>query len=218
MLTMPGIQAVFFDVDGTLVTGPSVEFQFVMERWRRGKISCGSLAAGGLGWLGARLFRPGEGLREKRHWRGSAAAEMEAEATEFVGRVILKRIRPSVAARLEAHQNAGHPCFLLTGTLECLARPLGEALGVKESFSTRLETAGGNCTGRILGRLPYGPGKREILEEVCRQKGFEQRACAAYADLLYDIPLLEAVGFPVVVAPSRRMRKIAGHRGWEILG
>ncbi|HUS84000.1 MAG TPA: haloacid dehalogenase-like hydrolase, partial [Anaerolineales bacterium] len=39
----------------------------------------------------------------------------------------------------------------------------------------------------------------------------------AYADSQSDIPLLEAVGFPVAVVPDAFLESYAKERGWEIL-
>ena len=38
----------------------------------------------------------------------------------------------------------------------------------------------------------------------------------AYSDSITDLPMLEAVGHPVVVNPDRELRRIAVERGWEI--
>jgi len=43
-------------------------------------------------------------------------------------------------------------------------------------------------------------------------------ASYAYADSIYDLPLLEAVGHPVAVSPEERLASIARQRGWPILG
>ena len=38
----------------------------------------------------------------------------------------------------------------------------------------------------------------------------------AFGDAFGDVPMLECVGHPVAVNPGRRMREIAGRRGWPI--
>ncbi len=50
-------------------------------------------------------------------------------------------------------------------------------------------------------------------------------ASYAYADSIYDLPLLEAVGHPVAVSPEERLAplgaglaSITRQRGWPILG
>ncbi len=39
----------------------------------------------------------------------------------------------------------------------------------------------------------------------------------AYSDSATDLPMLEAVGHPVVVNPDRALRRIAQMRGWPVL-
>jgi phosphoserine phosphatase len=39
---------------------------------------------------------------------------------------------------------------------------------------------------------------------------------AFYTDSITDLPLLEAVGQPIVVNPDARLRRVAKRRGWPI--
>ena len=40
----------------------------------------------------------------------------------------------------------------------------------------------------------------------------------AYSDGYSDLPLLEAVGRAVAVNPDRKLRRVAGERGYQVLG
>ena len=42
-------------------------------------------------------------------------------------------------------------------------------------------------------------------------------ACTFYSDHIADLPLLEAVGTPVVVGSHRALGRLARARGWEVL-
>ena len=41
--------------------------------------------------------------------------------------------------------------------------------------------------------------------------------CYFYSDSYTDLPMLEAVGYPRVVNPDLRLRRLARRRGWPVL-
>ncbi|MCB0968840.1 MAG: hypothetical protein KDB37_18560, partial [Ilumatobacter sp.] len=56
----------------------------------------------------------------------------------------------------------------------------------------------------------------QLLEDYCNAEGFRLDECVAYADSSSDLPLFEAVGFPVAVNPETRLATIARKRGWLV--
>jgi hypothetical protein len=50
--------------------------------------------------------------------------------------------------------------------------------------------------------------------EWAAENGFDPEQGVAYADSASDLPMLEAVGFPVAVNPETRLVTIAEKRGW----
>ena len=63
---------------------------------------------------------------------------------------------------------------------------------------------------------PTGEARAQILADYCDAEGFRLDECVAYADSTSDLPLLEAVGFPVAVNPETRLAAIARKRGWLV--
>jgi fatty acyl-CoA reductase len=63
---------------------------------------------------------------------------------------------------------------------------------------------------------PTGETRAQILGEYCAVEGFRLDESVAYADSTSDLPLLEAVGFPVAVNPETRLAAIARKRGWLV--
>ncbi|NNL70758.1 MAG: HAD-IB family hydrolase, partial [Acidimicrobiia bacterium] len=93
--------------------------------------------------------------------------------------------------------------------------PLAGYLGVDDVIATR---AGVDEQGLYTGELEYyayGPTKAEALH-LLEQEGIDLSESYAYSDSQTDLPLLEAVGHPVVVNPDRELRKIAEEREWPI--
>ncbi len=63
----------------------------------------------------------------------------------------------------------------------------------------------------------YGPFKAEAMRDLADSVGIELEESWAYSDSYTDLPMLEAVGHPVVVNPDRVLAKVARDRGWEVM-
>src|SRR5437764_7487967 len=73
--------------------------------------------------------------------------------------------------------------------------------------------------GRYTGEMDvyaYGPYKAEIMRQVADREGIDLAASYAYSDSYTDLPMLEAVGHPVVVNPERVLLKVAKDRDWDV--
>jgi phosphoserine phosphatase len=73
--------------------------------------------------------------------------------------------------------------------------------------------------GRYTGTIElyaYGPAKAEAMVEMARSEDIDLSASYAYSDSMTDVPMLEAVGHPVVVNPDAELAAMAVERGWEI--
>jgi phosphoserine phosphatase len=55
-----------------------------------------------------------------------------------------------------------------------------------------------------------------MLASFARKRNVDLSRSYAYADSISDLPMLEAVGIPVVVNPDGRLEKAAKSRGWQI--
>ena len=55
-----------------------------------------------------------------------------------------------------------------------------------------------------------------MLAEYAEAEGLQLEESMAYADSASDLPMLEAVGFPVAVNPEAKLAAIARRRGWHV--
>ena len=55
------------------------------------------------------------------------------------------------------------------------------------------------------------------MRELAAREGIDLRASYAYSDSESDLPMLRAVGHPVVVNPDPELARIAVQEGWEVL-
>jgi len=94
---------------------------------------------------------------------------------------------------------------------------LADHLGVDGCIATRAVV---DEEGRYAGEVEfyaYGPFKAEAMRELAASVGLELEDSWAYSDSYTDLPMLEAVGHPVVVNPDRVLAKVARERGWEVM-
>lgn len=74
----------------------------------------------------------------------------------------------------------------------------------------------GTYSGQLSKVPPTGETRAQLLADYCKAEGLALEECIAYADSTSDLPLLEAVGFPVAVNPETRLAAIARKRGWLV--
>ncbi len=55
-----------------------------------------------------------------------------------------------------------------------------------------------------------------MLADYAEAEGLRLDESMAYADSASDLPMLEAVGFPVAVNPEAKLAAIARRRGWHV--
>lgn len=207
----------FFDVDNTLVPGFAVEVHFLRYLWKEGLVGVHD-ALRSLWFLLRHIppvsFHP---LRERKiYLAGKQRATIEPLAAQFIRTEICQKLSKDGVAALEAHRRAGHCCVLVTASLDFLVAPLAAFLEVKTVLSARSELVGDEYTGHVLPPLPYGEGKRRLVESVASQQGLDLARSYAYGDSPGDVGLLGAVGHPLVVNPIRGMASIARRRGWPV--
>jgi phosphoserine phosphatase len=71
-------------------------------------------------------------------------------------------------------------------------------------------------TGELSGAPVAGEARARMLASFARRRKLDLSRSYAYADSISDLPMLEAVGNPVVVNPDGRLQKAAKERGWQI--
>ncbi len=209
----------FFDVDETIVRGNSAQ-RYAIEAYRHGELS--SWDAVKLVWW-VILYRVR--IISMRTWMERASmllagvdeGEFADRARALYDQSIAKRLDPEVLERIREHQESGHHLVLLTATLRQVAIPLLEHLGFHDILSNELRYQDGTILGGFVEPLCYGEGKVVHAQRFMDSKGCRFEDAYFYSDSIADLPMLEAVGHPVVVNPDPQLRKIAEKRRWPAL-
>ena len=63
---------------------------------------------------------------------------------------------------------------------------------------------------------PTAENRYQALVDFSAANDIDLRESVAYADSSSDLPMLEAVGFPVAVNPETKLASIARKRGWLV--
>jgi phosphoserine phosphatase len=119
--------------------------------------------------------------------------------------------------RAYAHQDAGRLVYIVTAASQEMADLLAHVLAFDGGIGSRSEIVDGRYTGRPAGPFNYREGKVVSMRELAAREGIELSTSYAYSDSESDLPMLRAVGQPVVVNPDADLRRIATDEGWEVL-
>jgi HAD superfamily hydrolase (TIGR01490 family) len=138
---------------------------------------------------------------------------------EIVRETLLQTVEPIIYAEaielIEQHRLAGHRVYLVSASPEEIVLPLAELLGADGAIASRAEIDdAGRYTGRMASYV-YGPSKADAVIELAATTGIDLAISTAYSDSATDVPMLEAVGHPVVVNPDRALGRIARERMWD---
>jgi HAD superfamily hydrolase (TIGR01490 family) len=217
-----GRPAAFFDLDKTLMAGSS-GMQFARVAAGRRIVGRRQLAKWAVEHLRYRLRgttdeRTAEVLRVAREViAGVPATTIDRMGPEVMA-AILPRIYPQMLEEVYGHQDAGRATFIVSAAGNGVVESLAHVLAMDGGIGTRYEVDGeGNYTGRFEGPFVYGPGKVEAMRAFADEHGIELDVSYAYSDSLSDLPMLRAVGNPVVVNPDPALLEIARDEGWQVL-
>lgn len=208
----------FFDVDKTLL-GVNSATLWVRRELAKGNITRLQALRASLwvGLYGLGLIHADDVLRVAiKTLAGKRERDVIDRTVAFWHEEVAATVRPGAQAAVQRHKDAGELCFLLTSSSNYLSMPIAEQLGFDGFLANRFEVRDGVFTGEPIEPICYGRGKVAHALGVAEKLNVRLEECAFYTDSMSDLPMLEAVGRPVVVAPDPRLRRVAKKRGWPI--
>ncbi len=218
-LLSPSRQLAAFDLENTLIAANVVDSYAWLATRRLPRDDQVRLAL--------RMFRQAPGLlaldkRDRgdflrhfyRRYDGAPAELVRADAWEMYAQLLALKSFPAGLRRVREHRALGHRTILITGALDFVVAPLRPLFD--EIVSARLEERDGYFTGGLVDAPPTGEARALLLASYAQAEGLDLTESIAYADSASDLPLLEAVGFPVAVNPEAKLATIARKRGWHV--
>jgi putative phosphoserine phosphatase/1-acylglycerol-3-phosphate O-acyltransferase len=211
--------AAFFDLDRTLLRGASGPV--IAEALKAAGVTDRSIPGQQLVYRLYDVFgenRPSMEVtrRAVRFAAGWSRAQVQ-EAGAAAAEALAASLQPFARPLFEEHRAAGRPLVLATTTPFDLVAPLADALGFGHVVATRYGEQDGVYDGTLDGEFVWGPGKLRAIQAWAAEHDVSLRESFAYSDSYYDVPMLDAVGHPVVVNPDPRMMITALVRRWPVV-
>jgi HAD superfamily hydrolase (TIGR01490 family) len=215
------IEAAFFDLDKTVIARASI-MAFARDFRQEGLLTRRTMARSL--WTHLVYVHVGASSRKIDRIRQSVLTVTrgwdQGRVREIVTGRLLSAIDPITYAEaidlMSEHRRAGRRIYLVSAAPAEIVEPLAQHLGADDAVASiaRIDLEG-RYTGE-LERYAYGSEKARLIEELAARDGVDLAASHAYSDSVTDLPMLEAVGYPVAVNPDRALRRVARQRGWEI--
>ncbi len=149
-----------------------------------------------------------------RRYEDAPVAQIDEDTLDMFSDLILTKSFPAAIRRVREHREAGHRTVLITGALDFVVEPLRPLFD--DIVSAQLAVERGAYTGELTRVPPTGETRAAALREYAAAEDLDLAESVAYADSTSDLPMLEAVGFPVAVNPETKLARLARRRGWLI--
>jgi fatty acyl-CoA reductase len=208
-----------FDMEGTIITSNVVE-SYVWARmadleapdWPRELVSVfGRIPS----YLSADRRDRGEFLRTFfRRYEGADVEGLDELIDGHVGEFMLQKASGAALRRVREHRAAGHRTIMITAAMEPFVRPLAPLFDIV--IAAELAQRDGRYTGFMATPPLVGEARAAWLRRYAEKEGADLKASYAYADSHSDLPLLRAVGNPVVISPDSALLRVANRRRWPV--
>ncbi|GAB3944680.1 HAD-IB family hydrolase [Corynebacterium tapiri] len=217
----PGAAA-FFDVDNTLIQGSSL-VQLAMGMAKHKFFTARDVAP--IAWKQAKFRLTGSEnaadvasgrIQALEFIKGRRVDELVELGEAIVDKRMINKVYAGTRDLAHMHLDAGQQVWLVTATPVQLAQILAERLGFTGALGTVPEQIDGVFTGRLVGDILHGPGKKHAVAALSSLEGLDLARCTAYSDSANDIPLLSMVGTAVAINPDKTLKAEAAKRGWVI--
>ena len=151
-----------------------------------------------------------------RNYRGLNAEVIKQLAGQQFETYVRSKLFPAALDCIQEHQSRGELIVLVTGSLDFIVQPLADYLRVDAALTVQLEEAHGKFTGELT-TPPLGEAeKARAIQAFVEQHNVDLATSYAYGDSRADLPMLQCVGNPVAVNPSKGLRQMAMESGWEM--
>jgi fatty acyl-CoA reductase len=149
-----------------------------------------------------------------RRYEDAPVDQLRADSLEMMSDLLITKSFPAGIRRVRQHRALGHQTLLITGALRVAVEPLAPLFD--HIVAADMSQSGGTFDGQLLSVPPTGEARYQTLVDYADEHGLDLKESVAYADSSSDLPMLEAVGFPVAVNAETKLAAIARRRGWLI--
>lgn len=200
---MSRLDAVIFDLDGTLVRYHGVEFE---SSWGAVAVAAGTSSRS-------------QQLLKEYFPRKDAYAEWVSEEAKLLAGIPVARVTEQVfpapyaqGVRSAIHSLKGrYTMGILSSGVDLIANWVARDLGLDFAWSNRLVVSNGRFTGDSETVVSLW-SKGDVLERLATEQGFALDRICFVGDNVNDIPVLERVGLAIAANPkSDRLHDVSDH-------
>jgi HAD superfamily hydrolase (TIGR01490 family) len=225
----------FFDLDGTLLSPPSLEWRFIGYLLERDQISSTHVASWLANFAKTILRDPQQAIEGNKSYLAgineSLGSDWETDLARKSWPEDSVPLFDQGLQRIAWHHAQGHRISLITGTLAPLAQMIARRISAQlrasiEVRATQLEVSperwhshrwlcsSNQWTGRLTGDHMSNKVKSHTLKTAAATHNLDLAQSYAYGDSAADVPMLESVAHPQAVNPSRRLARVARQNNW----
>jgi alcohol-forming fatty acyl-CoA reductase len=121
-------------------------------------------------------------------------------------------LHPGIKRQIKKDKQAGYQIVLMSGNYDIFLERF-RSLG----FDVIIGTSLFNENGEYINNPEIIISERKPLEVTKRLPEIDWHYAKAYADAIYDLPLLSIVGQPIVVTPDKKLAILAKQNHWRII-
>jgi len=210
--------AAFFDLDGTLLNVNSGEV-LVHMAYKNGHMKKKDLLqAFYLAFLYKfQLRETSKIIKKMPKWlSGLAENKIAGFTNKIFEEILVHAIRPQMKDVIEEHRQKNARLVILSAAFNYICAPVAEFLDMDDILCSSLEVVNGHFTGKTNGELCFDDVKLKRVKAFCEQNSFKMKQACYYADSIADIPVFNAVGYPVCINPDKRLAKLAADNKWPV--
>jgi HAD superfamily hydrolase (TIGR01490 family) len=213
-------EAVFFDLDKT-ITRAKTEQVFGLYLLNKKEISFFALIQGLWYYLLYDLGLLKDYEQNKKHAIEKIAKNKNSKNilnlyNEFYKTNLKNTIYNEMRQIIDEHKKQNREIFVISAAPNFIVKSFCDDLGIKNYYSTNWEIKNDFFTGKVIGNIQYGKTKGDTVKNIADKENIDLSKSYAYGDHISDIYMLEEVGNPTVVNPSKNLKKMAENRGWKI--
>lgn len=212
------LQAVYFDVDGTLAKSNIVYPLLYIKKKTMSTIVYRlwslTLPFRFIYWtILDKRNRKMATISIYKQYKGISIEKMKALKVQCYKENYENKLFSDALEMVNSLKNKGAKIILVSGSLDIFLEPLAEKLDA-ELISSQLETKNGAYTGVALEKLVSGEQKAYLINQHAINNKYSLDNCASFGDSYDDIPMLCSVKYPVVINPDKKLLSLAKKNNW----
>ena len=213
------VPVAFFDLDLTLLSVNSASL-WIKSEYKLGFVSTWQVIKASY-WL-TRYHLGASSLESAllsaiKSLKGQDADAFKKRMLLFFESKLKHLLRPGALEQVAKHKAQGHLCYLCTNATNILSELFVNELKLNGMICNTFEVKQGHFTGEPASLLCFGSGKLVLAKQLLQNSHISLSECYFYTDSYSDLPLLEQVGYPILVHPDPRLEREAQKRGWPIV-